>query len=54
MSELIRTEAHIYDVISGIAERNICAVFNHRCHLVREDKDIIKAEWCSIESGFSL
>ena len=52
--ELIRTEAHSYDVISGIADKNIPVVFNYQCHLVRKNKDIIKAEWYSVESGFSL
>ena len=50
----IRTEAHSYNVISCIADKNIPAVVNHQCHLVRENKDIIKAEWCGVESGFSL
>ena len=53
ISELIRTEAHSYDVISGIADKNIPAVVNHQCHLVRQNRDIIKADWCSGESGFS-
>ena len=47
ISELIRTEAHSYDVISGIADKNIPAVYNHQCHLERENKDIIKAQRCS-------
>ena len=36
--ELIRIEAQSYDVISGIADKNIPAVFNHQCHLVREQR----------------
>ena len=40
VSELIRTEAHSYDVISGIANKNIPAVFKHQCHPVGENKDI--------------
>ena len=53
ISELIRTEAHSYDVISGIADKNKPAVVHHQCHLVRQNRDIIKADWCSVESGFS-
>ena len=47
--ELIRTEAHSYDVISSIADKN---VFNHQCHLVRENNGIIMADWCSVDCGF--
>ena len=52
ISELITTWAHSYDVISGIADKNIPAIFNHQCRLVRENNDIVKAEWCSMDSGF--
>ena len=48
ISELIRTEAHSYDVISGIADKNKPAVVHQR-----QNRDIIKADWCSVESGFS-
>ena len=54
ISELIRTEAHSYDVISDIADKNVPTVFNHQCHMVRENNHIIKADWCGVESGFSL
>ena len=43
--EVIRSEAHSYHIISDIADNNI-PVFNHQCHLVRVNKDIIKADWC--------
>ena len=36
ISELIRSEAVSDDVISGIGDNNIPAVFNHQCHMVRE------------------
>ena len=52
-SEMIRTEAHSYDVTSDnadMADKSIAAVFNHQCHLVRENKDIIKADQCSVVS----
>ena len=51
--ELIRTEVHGYDVISALADKSVIAVVNHQCHLVRENRDIIEADWCSVESGFS-
>ena len=51
ISELIRTEAHSYDVLSGIADKIYLLYLTTSA--TRENKDMIKADWYSVESGFS-